>query len=99
VIRHQAVRPHLRPTLCAPLPHELDVSPAVIVAEEGLLAAVPSLRELTGQSCCHRPADSDHDRVFVRPPAGVNRYVWCPRNSVKFPAKGILSILQVKLLR
>jgi hypothetical protein len=64
--------PHLRPTLRAPLPHESDVSPVVIVAEEGIPAAVLSWREVMGQPCRHRSCDSGHDRALVRPPALID---------------------------
>jgi hypothetical protein len=58
----------------------LEVSPLAIVIQEGVLAAVPFLREVMRQPCCHRSCDSGHDRILVRPAAGVNRYVRCPRN-------------------
>jgi hypothetical protein len=77
-------------------PIELDVSPVVIVAEEGLLAAVASSRELMGQPCCHRSCDFGHDQflVCVRPLALIDTYVvpGIPTFAI-FPRCGIASLL------
>jgi hypothetical protein len=57
--------PHLRSTFRAPRPQELDVSPVVMVTQQGLLAAAAPWREVMGQPCCHRSGDSGHDQVLA----------------------------------
>ena len=75
----------LKPDARAPFPNQVGGSPVLIGTEEGLLAAVSSRREVMRQPYCHRACDSGHDPSPVRPPAGLNRYLWYLRNSAPVP--------------
>ena len=44
MIGHETVRPYLHIALLAPVGHQFHVSRIVLVAEEGLLPTIPTLR-------------------------------------------------------
>ena len=63
---HQAVSPDLHAVAAAPLSHEADIGQVVIVAEEGLLAAVAPLGEVVRTAGGDDSGQSRHsDRLML----------------------------------
>jgi len=62
-VRHQAVRPDLEAATPAPLGHQVDVSPVVLVAEEGLLPTVSSLGDVLRKPGHYHTCDSWHGDI------------------------------------
>ena len=58
VIGHQAIRPNLHRFFTAPLGHQFHVGHVVSIAEKRLLPAIPSLRDVVGQTWHDAPCQS-----------------------------------------
>ncbi len=60
MIWHQAISPDIHLIFSAPLTHQIELGPVVVVAEKGLLTAVAALGDMMGVSRCYDACDSGH---------------------------------------
>ncbi len=60
MVRHQAPGPDLDPALAAPLGHQGEIGPVVVVAEEGLLATITPLGDVMGDAGGYDAGDTGH---------------------------------------
>ena len=70
--------PDLDAATPAPLGHQVDVSPVVLVAEEGLLPTVSSLGDVMQKPRHYDTCDSWHDDVLDQSAGKIKKSVWRP---------------------
>src|SRR6516165_51984 len=70
MVRHQAVRQDLDLVSAAPLPHKLQVTLIILVANERRLPTVSTLSDVVGQARCDDTCQSGHRQKTIRPRTG-----------------------------
>ena len=84
VVGHQAVRPDLHAMTAAPLGHEPELCPVIVIAKERLLAAIAPLRDMMRITRNDDTCESRHGRTLQPPAAHGKKSVWCPPISAGF---------------
>ena len=78
MVGHQAVGPDFDAATPAPLGHEADVRPIVVIAEESLLSAIAPLRNMMRIARHDDTCDSWHGSILHPHTSHVKKLVWCP---------------------